>query len=357
MIKNSNWCLCIVPTWCWAILLLGSSGLPQAVHACDSGSHHSALYHYNRSTLVVSATLLQKKSQPGDDGTPHWTFKVQQSYKSSHILVPSTHYKVVVPPGSAAQLKGRATYLLYLTPQRAGNAWVCERPLPLKDSTTQRQLAVLENLMPQHSGWVVETSPYGRPWAEGRLEQGEPVGQWQYYAYSGELQLQGMHTADSSSWEEYHHTPDATYTILQQIYQGDYHAQTGDYHVLGWDTLTKGDYCYQLRYTVGGDTLVESLVYRTRRLAQRTTYQGLWRHGQELRYDLEGRCVRRYTFWKGWLHGAYWERQTLPRGEQGYIEIEGQYERDQKQTEHHRYYTPDGQLLRERVLMEGGKFL
>ena len=256
-----------------------------------------------------------------------------------------------VAPAVVQQLKRRQTYLLYLTPQRHASVLYCERPLLASDSLTQHQLQVLNQLQTQQSGWIEEESPYGQLWARGRLEKGLPVGPWHYYAYSGELKLQGQHRADSSVWEEYHHTTDATYKIIQRIAQGLHQ----NYQLLGWDTLRAGPHRYQLRYLVGQDTMKEPLIYREQQVAQRTQYQGLWRHGWEERYNMEGTCIRRYHFEHGRLHGSFWERQRHPQIHTGYVEIDGYYQNDQKQQERHRYYLPDGTLERERWRVQDGK--
>lgn len=341
-------------TFCWMLLLL-ASGHPMA-QACDSGSHHSALYHYNRSGAVVLAQLQRLRPYTNKAGTKVWKFRIEASYKgtdsTAHIAIDYIH----IPPGPAALLERRQSYLLYLTPQRESPTWQCERPLLVSDSATQQQLEILRQLSSQPSGWVEEQSPYGRTWAAGQLQAGQPVGVWRYYAYSGELQLQGRHSSDTTVWEQYHHTLDATYTIIYQIYTGAYYAQTGDYQVIAWDSLSTGTYCYRLQYMVGQDTLTETLVHRHQQVAQRTAYDGLWRHGVEERYNLAGDCIRRYHFQQGWLQGAFWERKSLPQGRPGYVEIEGAYDKDEKVEERHRYYRPDHSFEREEVLIHEGKW-
>lgn len=350
-----SWKVYWILTFCWMLLLLAGSH-PMA-QACDSGSHHSALYHYNRSEAVILAQLQRLRPYTTKAGTKVWKFCVETNYKSTDSTAYATITYVHIPPGPAALLERRQTYLLYLTPRRDTLVWQCERPLLASDSTTQQQLTVLQQLSPQHSGWVEERSPYGRTWAMGQMQAGQPVGIWRYYAYSGELQLQGRHSSDTTVWEQYHHTLDVTYTIIHQIYTGAYYAQTGDYQVIARDTLPVGTYRYRLQYTVGQDTLTEEWCHRHQQVSQRTTYNGLWRHGVEERYNLAGDCIRRYHFQQGWLQGAFWERKPLPQGRPGYVEIQGTYHQDEKVEEWHCYYRPDHSFEREEVLLHKGKWL
>lgn len=322
---------------------------PIVVNACDRGGHHSTLYHHNRSIAICIA----KPQTRVLNGQQQLKFKVSHWFKTDSMAASTTLW-VALPPEKVDRLYRRTSYLLYLTLAREQGYLYCGQPLPLTDSSALRQVAYLKQLGSNYTGTVVEPSPYGQPWAVGRLENGEPVGEWRYYAYSGELKLKGTHRLDTATWEGYHHTSDATYEILEKIRTGQYYAQTGDYRLLGVDSLVEGLYRYCLHYTVGNDTLTEYWSHRITLLAERVHYQGGWRFGWEERYSLEGDCIRRYHFWKGWLDGAFWERQTLS-GNRGHVEIKGHYARDEKQEEQHWYYDPNGRLERKVMMVENGR--
>ena len=337
----------------FSLLFLGLS--TTNIQACATGEHHSTTYHYNNAQQVFVGVLLQQQ-RPTQSDTSLLTFKIRKAYKNCKV---GQLVQIQANAYTSALLKRKSCHLVYAE-TTFSELLYCPQLEALKAKNTSRQLNVLDQLL-QHPLGVefVEYSPYGRVWAKGCYQEGIPDGNWQYFAYSGELKIsaQYMQGLRASQWRSYAHTPDEDYKILQNIITGEYAQQGNDYIVLGIDTNESTEFRYTLRYLVHGDTMVECFYYNKPYLTQCRFYKAGKKHGLESSFRQDGIAFRTYTFQDGRLHGVY--RELLPWAqEQGaYVEVKGQYIAEQRAEETHYYYNAQGHFLYKKVLVKAGKVL
>jgi antitoxin component YwqK of YwqJK toxin-antitoxin module len=335
----------------WIIVCWAASG---QVLACSVGAHHSTAYHYNKAHQVFTGRVIAQEEVHAD--TLLLTFRVEQAYRNCQI---GEDVRVLVNRYNKTALKSKR-HLVYaaLLPTMA---LYCPKLEPLHASNTQRQLRFIKKIIKQPLGVeLVEYSPYGRIWARGYYTAGMPYHTWRFYAYSGELQLEGSYDQQgqqTGQWRRQYHTSDANYKVLHAILSGEYARKWDDYAVLGVDTNAQAKFRYVLRYKVQGDTVTEHFYYNESKREQEIHYRAGLREGREAWYDGEGQCYKRYHFERGYLQGDYFERLALAQGQKGYVEVQGFYENDKKQEEIHYYYTVQGDFLYKNILIENGKIL
>jgi len=332
--------------------------------ACNSRNHHSVLSHYNHAQVVFIGEVLRKgkvstaefafEDKLTDIKSYKLEFKITKTFKN----VTTTTDTIIVGkvPGRYVDFEIGQQYLVYANPDINYDFLLCENGVAVQDSVEMQKHAFLYELSPQHSGYVVERSPFGRVWAQGQLQEGVPVGDWQFYALSGELQIKGSYCAgeECGAWTYYQHTSDATYQIYNKIYTGAYYELTGDYKLIELDTNRSGIFKNRLVYQVGTDKVVDDFYYNQPRLQKEVTFDQGIRDGIETIYNEKGDTLSVYTFRKGRLHGDFFSRQPLPSQENMHLIVRGRYQADKKMEEKHYYYEKN-KLYQTKVVLEGGR--
>ncbi len=340
-------------------------GIQNPLRACNTSEHHSVLNHYNHAKKVFEAKVLKvgKLQQRNfsfeykETGIRSIFIKVEvtRNYKNSLVKEQLT---IGVLPGLYRDFEVGAHYLIYANAKKGYDFLICENGFSTTDEASMRLHAFLWTIPVQHTGYLVEYDTSGNKWAEGNLENGSPVGAWNYYSKSGELQIKGNYVngEEVGLWQYYYHTDDDTYAILSQIISGDYYKKTGTYQLLQLDTSLVGIYKNQLVYLVGEDTLRESFYYNTRMISKQVSYKNGWRNGIEERFNEAGICISFYQFEADVLEGTYWETQSIRGAENLSLKVEGYYKKDKKYDERHLYYE-NNVLSKTKEILKAGKLL
>ncbi len=325
-----------------------------AANACTTGEHHSTAYHYNNAKKVFVGKLLHRKVHQSDRV---WlTFRVEQPYRHCQV---GELVKLLANRYNTALIEKNSRHLIYaeVTPSAA---LYCPQLEPFNDSNTTRQIDFIKKIRQQPLGKLLtEYSPLGGVWATGYYTDGEPYHTWRYYAYSGELKLEGGYSNGlrSGQWRGKIHTNDDEYTVLHGIMTGAYARLWDDYAVLGIDTSAKEKYRYTLRYTVETETMTEQFYYNEPYRNYVCDYTNGLRDGREVWYNEQGLYTRGYSFKMGYLEGQYQEKIPMAKPQKGYIEVKGSYAQDHREEEIHYYYNENGHYLYRKVIVEAGKTL
>lgn len=343
-------------------LLLGMSN---PLTACNTSEHHSVSSHYNHAQKIFEGKVLKvgKTKQRSfsfvykETGIRSIFIKIEVTKNHKNTLV-KEQLIIGVMPGLYRDFEVGGSYLIYANAKKGYDFLICENGFPQTDEMAMRLHAFLWTIPVEHTGYLVEYDTAGRKWAEGRLENGLPIGEWKYYSRSGELQIKGTYAngEELGLWTYYYHTDDDTYAILSQIISGGYYKKTGTYELLKLDSSSVGTYKNQLIYTVGEDTLTEYFCYNARIISKQVHYQNGWRNGVEERFNEEGVCISFYQFEDDLLEGTYWQTQAIRGTENLYLKVEGYYKQDQKLDERHLYFENDV-LSKTKEILKGGKLL
>lgn len=340
-------------------------GLQNSMTACNTSEHHSVSNHYNHAQKIFEAKVLkvgklQKRHfsfEYKETGIRSVFIKVEVTKNHKNTLVKEV-FTIGVMPGLYRDFEVGGHYLIYANAKKGYDFLICENGFSTDDEDAMRLHAFLWTIPVQYTGYLVEYDTSGNKWAEGRLENGLPIGEWKYYSKSGELQIKGSYAngEETGLWYYYYHTDDDTYSILTQIISGAYYKETGAYQLLKLDSSSTGVYKNQLTYTVGEDTLTESFYYKNRIVSKQVRYQNGWRNGIEERFNEQGVCISFYQFEEDLLEGKYWETQAVRGAENVYLKVEGYYKKDKKYDERHLYYENDV-LSKTKEILKGGKLL
>ncbi|WMX13803.1 hypothetical protein [Aureispira sp. CCB-E] len=352
-----------IHNYLFIVLLLLSTG--ESLLACNTSEHHSVSNHYNHAQKIFEGKILKvgKLKQRNfsfvykETGIRSIFIKVEVTKNLKNTTV-KEQLIIGVMPGLYRDFELGETYLIYANAKKGYDFLICENGFSLKNKEAMHLHAFLWTIPVEHTGYLVEYDTAGRKWAEGKLENGLPVGEWKYYAKSGELQIKGsyQHGEETGQWIYYYHTIDDTYAILSQIVSGAYYQKTGTYQLLRLDSNQTGMHKNKLTYTVGEDTLTESFYYKHRIIAKQVWYQNGWRNGIEQRFDEQGRCISYYQFKDDALEGEYWETQVIRGAENVHLRVEGYYRKDKKYHERHLYYENDV-LSKTKEILRDGKVL
>lgn len=340
-------------------------GIQNSLTACNTSEHHSVSNHYNHAQKVFEAKVLKvgKLQQRNfsfeykETGIRSIFIKVEVTKNHKNTLV-KEQLIIGVLPGLYRDFEVGASYLIYANAKKGYDFLICENGFSIADEEAMRLHAFLWTIPVQYTGYLVEYTTFGKKWAEGHLENGLPVGVWNYYSKSGELQIKGSYKngKEVGLWQYYYHTDDDTYAILSQIISGDYYKKTGSYQLLQFDSSSIGTYRNELSYTVGEDTLTESFYYNTRIISKQVSYQNGWRNGIEKCFNEAGISISFYQFENDALEGSYWKVQAVRGAENQYLKIEGSYKKDKKYNERHLYYENDV-LSKTKEILRAGKLL
>ena len=333
--------------------------------ACNSSSHHSVLSHYNQAfnifegKVISSGNLNKKKDCFIDSETGlsciYVQFEVLTVYKNCEFNEKIT---VGIPPGLYPLFNSGERYLIYTVEKVNYDSIICHTAVPYSDSAALLSHQFLFSLPSEYSGYITEKSVYGRVWAEGKLEKGLAVGDWNYYALSGELQIKGSYKEgeEEGEWQYFFHTNDQNYTILHDIISGVYFNKFKDYELIFMDSTLSGEHKNKISYTVGTDTISEYFFFTERLFSKKVHYLKGLRNGNEQKFNTEGQCISLYTFINDVLEGDFFELLPIRTQKSSFIRVEGTYLNDSKFNESHLYFD-NKELIRTKHILKNGKLI
>lgn len=320
----------------------------QELMACSTGMHHSVLSHYNQAQKVFQGKVLSiakvKRKHYKKLGKQKRLYDYMVKLRVERCFKNAIEKEDVwIGVEAAMDLKIGVAYLIYANSNPYDKVLVCNIPVAVKDSIGLKKHTFLFELPLLHSGYVVEYSKFGKKWAEGQLENGQPVGLWKYYAWTGELQIKGSYQSGlaEGEWQYFFHTSDESFDILDAIMKGRYFKETGTYQVVNLDSSQQLSYRYQLQYKVGQDTITEQFYHQKPVVEKIVPYQNGWRNGKEQLFNTAGKCIQEYHFIQGILNGPFWVKQVVRQADDIELKVEGIYRQDEKYEERHLYYEKD----------------
>lgn len=332
------------------------------LHACNTADHHSVLSHYNHAQKIFEGKAVkvgkesQKSSSFEDKATGMRSifiqFVVLKNYKNTTIKEQIT---VGVLPGVMTDFEVGKKYLIYANAKTGYSFLVCEKGFETCDTTEMQAHRFLFKIPNNHTGTLVEYSEFGKKWAEGKLENGLPTGEWHFYAKSGELQIKGSYLKgeETGIWEYFYHTSDNSYRILNEIISGVYYKNTGTYQVVKMDTCNTCFYKYKITYTVEKEKITEQFCYNKQLKSKTVEYENGLRQGKEIKFDEEGKTISSYTFEKDLLQGYFFEMFHVQGEPNSHLKVEGSYKNDEKYEESHLYYEKE-LLVRTKIVIASG---
>ncbi|MCH2020836.1 MAG: hypothetical protein MK207_00040 [Saprospiraceae bacterium] len=347
------------------IFYISLISLATYANACNSSEHHSVLSHYNHAEKIFEGKVLmighknKKKQSFVDKNTGVKSifikFEIIKNYKKSKV---KEQIIIGLLPNLMTDLKIGCNYLIYAFKDLNQDFLVFEKGISISDTSNIQKHQFLFQIPPEHNGYIIEYSKYGRKWAEGELKNGLAVGEWKYFALSGELQIKGFYEAgeEINDWLSFFHTADRDYHILNDIISGIYYTKFNSYKVIKIDTTLKGIYKNQLAYQVGNDTMVEAFFYAKPIVSKKIQFLNGLRHGTEQKYNEKGDCMSSYTFKNGILEGDFFELHNIRTLEKSYLKVEGVYKSDKKLSENHLFFQ-NKTLIRKKEIIRNGKTL
>mgnify|MGYP000044177040 CR=1 FL=1 len=334
--------------------------------ACNSQIHHSVLSHYNHAHVIVRAKVV-KVGNPNkknysfevvnkEERSFFVKFEIEQTYKNTTLE--TTEIIVGKSPDDYAEYEVGKTYLIHAYPDARYDFLLVGQGILCSDSTAMAAYEFMYSMPLNYTGYIEEISKFGRVRAAGKLVNGIAEGEWNYYGWSGELQIKGSYEEgeELGEWQYYHHTTDAAYLILEQIYSGAYYEWSQEYKLVAMDSNLVGKFNKSITYLLEGKPMVERYYYNQKILQQTAQFRQGFLNGTENTFAENGDTLSQYTFERGRLEGAFFSVQHLPSKEGVTLRVVGRYHQGKKQTETHCYYENDV-LYSEKKIIEAGKLI
>lgn len=329
------------------------------LNACDHAEHSSILSQYNHSDLVLEA-VLQKKIKTCNYPSVNENIsifgsvriKVTQQIKSE---IKTKFLLLRLSSPIFHQLEKGDTILVFANYSR-DHTFLFSRFISIGKFKEQKSLYSILSGINSFTGYKEEQSALGNIWAKGRYHAGKPVGNWMYYALSGELQFQGQYDESgrrSGTWIHYFHTKDQDYKLFHSIIQSDIKASLPNYQLIKLENETSGAFKFHIIYSVGKDTLSEYFINTKSRIQKKIQYFKGLKDGREETFDEFAECVSSYYFKSGLLDGPFMEKYKKRNEEEYLIRIEGKYKADKKMNETHIYVDALNAEIRKEVIKEG----
>lgn len=344
------------------ILLLLIALIAPPLYACNTTDHHSVLSHYNHAKKIFEGKVLKvgKENQKNNSFEDKATgmrgilvkFEIITNYKNS---IEKEEITIGILPNVMADFVVGKKYLIYANARINFEFLVCEKGFETADTSAMKAHEFLFQIPKNHTGYLVEYSEFGKKWAEGKLENGLPTGEWLFYAKSGELQIKGNYWRgeEMGIWQHFYHTTDETYRILAEIINGNYKKE--GYTLTKIDTCESCVYKYKIHYTININNFTEEFCYNKKQHSKLVEYKDGWRNGKEEKFDENGRCISTYYFKNEILDGQFFEIQPVPGTSNTYLKVQGSYKEDKKDKEIHFYYENEQLINTKIILMNGVK--
>lgn len=327
--------------------------------ACDNAEHSSVLSQYNHSDLVLEAVLLKKnKTSNYPSVSENLSIYGSVRIKVTQVIKSKIKTKFLLLSLTSPifhQLEKGDTIMVFANYSR-DSSLLFSRFLSIGRFREQKSLYSILNRIGSFTGIKEERSVLGNTWAKGKYHEGKPVGNWAYYALSGELQLQGQYDESgrrTGTWIHYFHTKDQDYKLFHSIIQSDSVTLLSDYQFVKLENESSGAFKFHLIYSVGKDTLSEYFISNTLRIQKKIQYLKGQKDGREETFNELDECISSYYFVSGFLDGPFVENYKKRNEEERLIRIEGVYRADKKMDETHIYTDSSEVEIRKEVIKKG----
>ena len=294
------------------LFVLINTLLSSNILACNFGSTHPVLWHYNQTDKVFIGTVIKV----GNLDTKEFT------YREADTKLPTYKLRFVIHEsyrGSMADTVDIGKVALARIAFREGETYLVYANYNVSDSllTTGSVLHVLDDRMSRHNilkeikknpdGRIVEyNNATGEKWAEGNLENGEPVGEWLYYEITGELKEKGKYKKGKrhGKWRTYFVTDARFYSSFEAIRIG----RAGRFKLVSHKEVKnpKSLYVYEMVYIDLGQNDKEYTVeylYKNPIPEQVMKYKKGMANGKQKTYNDHGELVGFQTFKDNKLDG------------------------------------------------------
>ena len=285
--------------------------LADNILACNFGSTHPVLWHYNQMDKVFLGTVIKvgnlntKDFTYRENDTQILTYKIRlvvhESYRGS---MPDTIDIGKIALAKVTFSEGE-TYLIYANYMESDNILATGSVLHVLDPRMEKH-NVLKKIAENPNQKIVEHHPFtGKVWAEGEMVNGEPEGEWKYYETTGEIKEKGNYKNGKrqGKWFTYFVTDSRYYNLFEAIKTG----RAGAYELVSHKEITdpKSFYQYELVYVNkndGSEKIVEYL-YKNPIESRVTKFKNGKLHGKEKLYSDHGDLVGFQSFKNGVLNG------------------------------------------------------
>jgi antitoxin component YwqK of YwqJK toxin-antitoxin module len=289
--------------------------------ACNFGSTHPVLWHYNQTDKVFIGTVIkvgnvQTKDfiyREADTNIPTYKvrFVVHESYRGS---MPDTVDIGKIALANIAFREGE-TYLIYANYKASDGLLTTASILHVLDDRMSRH-NILKEIKKNPNGKIVEyNSATGEVWAEGNMENGEPVSEWKYYEITGELKEKGKYKKGKrhGKWNTYFVTDARYYNSFQAIRIG----RAGQFKMLSHEEIkdAKSLYVYEMVYKDLENSKEQTVQYLYKNPIEETItkYKDGMANGKQKIYNDHSELVGFQTFKQNTLDGKsrYMQTKTI----------------------------------------------
>ena len=289
--------------------------------ACNFGSTHPVLWHYNQTDKVFIGTVIkignvQTKDfmyREADTNIPTYKVRlvVHESYRGS---MPDTVDIGKIALANLAFREGE-TYLIYANYKVSDAILTTGSILHVLDDRMSRH-NILKEIKKNPNGNLIEYNTVtGEKWAEGKMENGEPVGEWNYYEITGELKEKGKYKNGKrhGKWRTYFVTDARYYSSFEAIKIG----RAAQFKLISHEEIKdpKSLYVYEMVYTnlENNKNQTVQYLYKNPIEEQVTTFKNGMANGKQKIYNDHGELVGYQTFKENTLDGKsrYMQIKTI----------------------------------------------
>ena len=342
------------------ILIIFGVLISTSIWACNFGSTHPVLWHYNQTDIVFVGTVIKI----GNPKTMEFSYrekftniptykillKVEESYRGA---LPDT---IEIGKIALANLNfgEKETYLIYANYNQDDGLYTTSSILHVLDPRMSRH-NVLKEISKNPNGKIVEFNQVnGEKWAEGNLKDGKPLGEWKYYEITGELKEVGKYDKDGKrhgKWVLYFVTNQKTFLLFEGIAKG----RASKYELVDYKELKAKNSLYQYEITFFDNyqrkETIAQYLYKTPKKERVSKFKHGNFHGKEKFYNDAGKMVSFQNWKNNKKNGRYKFIQTQTAGK-NILEtvVEGVY-KDGEILEETVYYFENGKLSGSEVMI------
>lgn len=322
------------------------------VLACNFGSTHPVLWHYNQMDKVFVGTVIKV----GDVNTMDFAYREKDTNIPTYKirLVVHESYRGEMPDtidiGKIALAKiifsEGETYLIYANYMESDGILATGSILHVLDPRMEKH-NVLKEIAKNPNQKITEYHPFtGEKWAEGQIVNGEPIGEWNYYEITGELKENGKYKNGKrhGKWTTYFVTDARFYNLFKAIRIG----RAGGFELVSHKETAdpKSLYQYEMIYIDrrdGSEKIVEYL-YKNPIKERVSKFKNGKLHGKDKVYNDYGDLTGYQSYKNGQLdgRGRFMETRIID-GKEYKTVFESVYKNGQAYSETI-YYFEDGKL-------------
>ncbi|NJN76945.1 MAG: hypothetical protein HC803_00300, partial [Saprospiraceae bacterium] len=236
-----------------AFLFFINTILSSNVLACNFGSTHPVLWHYNQTDKVFIGTVIKVGNvktmdfayREADTNIPTYKvrFVIHESYRGS---MPDTVDIGKIALANILFQEGES-YLVYANYKDSDGLLTSSSILHVLDDRMSRH-SILKEIKANPNGNTLNITPELAKMAEGSMVNGEPDGEWIYYEITGELKEKGKYKKGKrhGKWTTYFVTDAVFYSTFEAIRIG----RAGQFKLVSHEKVKdpKSLYVYEMIY-------------------------------------------------------------------------------------------------------------